>query len=87
MGLGLDYLDKRADLINAISLEDVRRVARRLCDPAKMTVVVAGTLPKRRGIPASRGRGEDKAPVEFPADLNSLSGEAKSPFESARLPP
>ena len=45
MGLRLDYLDKRADQIDAISIEDVRRVARRLCDPAKMTVVVAGSLP------------------------------------------
>ena len=45
MGLRLDYLDKHADQIDAISIEDVRRVARRLCDPAKMTVVVAGSLP------------------------------------------
>jgi zinc protease len=51
MGLGLDYLDKRADLIDAITIDDVRRVARRLCDPARMTVVVAGTLPKEEAQP------------------------------------
>ena len=51
MGLGLDYLDKRADLIDAVTLDDVRRVARRLCDPAKMTIVVAGTLPKEEAQP------------------------------------
>jgi zinc protease len=45
MGLPLDYLDKRSGLINKVTLADVRRVARRLFDPAKMTIVVAGTLP------------------------------------------
>ena len=49
MGLGIDYLDKRAGLIDAISIDDVRRVARRLCDPAKMTIVVAGSLPEEKG--------------------------------------
>ena len=52
MGLGIDYLDKRAGLIDAISIGDVRRVAHRLCDPAKMTVVVAGTLPEEKTQPA-----------------------------------
>ena len=45
MGLSLDYLDKRADLINKVTLADVRRIARRLFDPAEMTIVVAGSLP------------------------------------------
>ena len=48
LGLGIDYLDKRAGLIDAITLGDVRRVARRLCDPSMMTVVVAGTLPEEK---------------------------------------
>ena len=51
IGLGIDYLDKRADLINAITLDDVRRVARRLCDPSKMTIVVAGSLPAENSRP------------------------------------
>jgi zinc protease len=51
MGLGIDYLDKRAGLIDAISLAEVRRVARRLCDPSKMTIVVAGTLPAEKTQP------------------------------------
>ena len=45
MGLPIDYLDRRNDLIEAISIADVRRVAGRLFDPAKMTIVVAGSLP------------------------------------------
>ena len=51
LGLGIDYLDKRAGLIDAITLGEVRRVARRLCDPAKMTIVVAGSLPEEKAQP------------------------------------
>ncbi len=49
MGLPLDYLDKRDDMIDAITRDDVRRAARRLCNPSQMTVVVAGSLPKETG--------------------------------------
>ena len=52
LGLPIDYLQKRNDLIDAVSLEDVRRAAGRLFDPSKMTIVVAGTLPAQRGQPA-----------------------------------
>ena len=48
IGLGIDYLDKREGLIGAITLTDVRRAARRLFDPSRMTVVVAGTLPQQK---------------------------------------
>lgn len=41
-GLGIDYLDKRNDKIRAVTLEDVRRVAKRLLDPAKLTIVAVG---------------------------------------------
>lgn len=40
--LGLDYLDRRESLINAVTQEDVRRVARRLIDPEKLLTVVVG---------------------------------------------
>ena len=40
--LGVDYLDRRNSYIEAVTLDDVRRVARRLYDPAKLTVVVVG---------------------------------------------
>jgi zinc protease len=51
-GLPLDYLSRRADLINAVSPADVRRVARYYFDPTKMTIVVAGTLPSANTEPA-----------------------------------
>ncbi|CAK0775152.1 zinc protease [Azospirillaceae bacterium] len=40
--LGIDYLKRRSGLIEAVSLEDVRRVAKRLLDPDRLTVVVVG---------------------------------------------
>ncbi|HYM29945.1 MAG TPA: pitrilysin family protein [Candidatus Cybelea sp.] len=40
--LGIDYLDRRAGLIDSVTLDDVKRVAGRLIDPATMTVVVVG---------------------------------------------
>ncbi len=55
-GLPFDYLDRRADLINALTLADVRRVARQLFDPAKLTVVVAGSLPTGNTEPADSPR-------------------------------
>ena len=44
-GLPLDYVSRRNSLINALTLDDVRRAARRLFDPARLTVVVAGAAP------------------------------------------
>lgn len=40
--LGIDYLDKRNSFIEAITLEDARRVAARLFDEPGLTVVVVG---------------------------------------------
>ncbi|MBI1273365.1 MAG: insulinase family protein [Alphaproteobacteria bacterium] len=40
--LGIDYLDRRAGLVNAVTLNDIKRVAARLLDPAKLTLVVVG---------------------------------------------
>jgi zinc protease len=40
--LGIDYLDRRDALINAVSQADVQRVAKRLLDANALTVVVVG---------------------------------------------
>ena len=40
--LGIDYLDRREDLMNAVTREDVMRVARRLLEPGKLLTVVVG---------------------------------------------
>jgi zinc protease len=39
--LGIDYLDRRNDLIRAVRIEDIRRVARRLWD-GKLSIVTVG---------------------------------------------
>ncbi len=51
--LGIDYLDKRNGYMEAVSLKDVNRVAKRLLDPARLTTVVVG---KPDGVQASEAR-------------------------------
>jgi zinc protease len=53
-GLGIDYLDHRAELISAVTLEQARDVARRLYDPARLSFAVVGDpagLQPTRSIP------------------------------------
>jgi zinc protease len=53
-GLGIDYLDRRNALIDAVTLEDAKRVAHRLLDPDKLSFVVVGappSLPGAREVP------------------------------------
>jgi len=45
-GLDVGYVARRNDLINAVTLDDVRRVAKRVFDPRRLTIVVAGTMKK-----------------------------------------
>lgn len=40
--LGIDYIDRRNDLIEAVTLEDVKRVAARLLKPENLSIVVVG---------------------------------------------
>jgi zinc protease len=42
-GLDVGYVTRRNGMIQAVTIEDVRRVARRLFDPARLTVIVAGS--------------------------------------------
>jgi len=43
-GLGFDYLDRYADLIKNVRIEDVSRVAREYIDPNALTTVVVGPV-------------------------------------------
>ena len=49
--LGIDYLDKRDALINAVTQADVQRVAKRLLNPANLLTVLVG---KPEGVTATR---------------------------------
>jgi zinc protease len=42
--LGIDYLELRNNLIEAVTLEDVNRLSSRLLDPESLAVVVVGSL-------------------------------------------
>ena len=44
--LGIDYLDKRNSLIEAVTLDQAKRLARQLYDPDGLTVVTVGPAPK-----------------------------------------
>jgi zinc protease len=50
-GLDIGYVARRNAMMQAVSLDDVRRVAKRLFDPARLTVVVAGTPVEGRPVP------------------------------------
>ena len=50
-GLDIGYVARRNALIQAVSLADVRRVAKRLFDPARLTVVVAGSPVDGKPVP------------------------------------
>ncbi|WP_320176787.1 pitrilysin family protein [Roseovarius pacificus] len=49
-GLDTDYIANRNDMVNAVTLDDVNRVARKLLDPSKLTFVVVG---KPEGLTSS----------------------------------
>ncbi len=40
--LGIDYIDKRNGYIEAVTTDDIRRVAKRLLEPEKLTFVIVG---------------------------------------------
>ncbi len=53
--LGIDYLDRRAELINTVTLDQARALARKLFDPAKLSFAVVGdpqNLKSTRPAPA-----------------------------------
>ena len=49
-GFGADYFSMRNSYVEAVTGEDVKRVAKRLLDPAKLLVVVVG---KPAGVTAT----------------------------------
>ena len=40
--LGIDYVDKRNGMIDAVTIEDARRAAKRLFDASMLTFIVVG---------------------------------------------
>jgi zinc protease len=71
-GLDVGYVVRRNSLIQAVTIEDVRRAARRLFDPARLTVMVAGSpggVPRPPApVPQAAAKPVDKpAPTPAPS--------------------
>jgi zinc protease len=49
--LDIGYVARRNSLIQAVTLADVKRVAKRLYDPARLTVVIGGSPAEGRNAP------------------------------------
>lgn len=53
--LGIDYVDRRKDLINGVTLDDAKQVARRLFDPKQLLTVVVGEPAGMAATPSGTG--------------------------------
>lgn len=67
--LDIGYVARRNALIQAVTLADVKRVAARLFNPAKLTVVIAGTPGGGRPAPQVPRAPVRPAPVSAPHDV------------------
>jgi zinc protease len=61
-GLPVDYVQKRNALIDAVTADDVKRVARRLFDPAKLTIVIGGSLEAAKSPPPEKPAPSSSSP-------------------------
>lgn len=52
--LGIDYVEKRNELINAVTLEDLKRLAKRLLKPGELIMTIVG---KPEGVDAKEAKG------------------------------
>ena len=78
--LDIGYVARRNSLIQAVTLADVKRVAKRLFDPARLTVVIAGS-------PAD-GRAQPVAPLPPGKPPQPPAGsQAASPAQGVTTPP
>jgi len=81
-GLDAGYIARRNSLIQAVTLEDVRRAARRLFNPERLTVIVAGTP---GGGPAPQ-RPKPTPPAPPPATTQAATPAAPKPQAPAPAP-
>ncbi len=63
--LGIDYLDRRNALMEAVTLDDVNRIAKALLDPAALTMIVVGEPEGVRTASAPPSRGIFTAGVSW----------------------
>jgi zinc protease len=80
-GLDAGYVARRNALVQAVTLADVKRVAKRLFDPARLTVIVAGSP---AGGPAPQ---RPKPPVRPAATTPPPLAQGTTPPATAPKPP
>jgi zinc protease len=69
-GLGIDYIERRGAIIDAVSLADTRRVAKRLLDSGQLVTVVGrpvGLASSDADVPPKAGGGAPSSPSAAPA--------------------
>jgi zinc protease len=82
--LDIGYVARRNSLIQAVTLADVKRVAKRLYDPARLTVVIAGSPAESRG--AAQAPLPPGKPPQLPAGTAAQSQNVTSPPKPADKP-
>ena len=85
--LGLDYLDRRNALIEAVTKEDVDRVAKRLLDVKALTFVVVGQPVGVASTSAPAGETPPAAAAAKPAENAAPAQSAVNPGEAGTPPP
>ena len=86
-GLDIGYVARRNALIQAVTLDDVKRVAKRLFDPARLTVVVAGTPVEGNPVPQNpKPPVRPAPPAGLPQSSNATPNAAPSPPTQAARP-
>lgn len=99
-GLDIGYVSRRNALIQAVTLDDVKRVSKRLFDPARLTVVVAGTPVEGKAVPQNpkppvrptpppvvSQQGAVTAPATAAPGQPSVPGQAQTPAAKPVIPP
>jgi zinc protease len=73
--LGIDYLERRDGLINGVTIEDERRVAQRILDPAKLTTILIGAPEGLNAAPARAS--PTSAGAAMPAPATGTAGSTR----------
>jgi zinc protease len=79
--LGIDYIDKRNDLVNAVTMADVKRVAKRLLDASMLVTVVGKAQPE-----AAKGSVADGSPGAPSGGGGSSGAAAATPARAGKVP-
>ena len=85
-GLDVAYVARRNALIQAVTLDQVKRVAKKLFDPARLTVVVAGTPQDGRAPQAPKAPVRPAPPSAVHADRVPLARPRRPAPSRPRLP-